>query len=315
MAFNDNKLGAADFSGQDISSIAGNTVVGQAAWLKARFDNVGENVIAPKFNQLIDDLQDTGAAAQIGASALTPDSGYTVGEQLQYLLDQIAGAAVGDIPDGSITDAKLSNTYGQIKSVVSDLITLKAELYSPAFTGAPTAPTPDAADDSTKIATTAFVQGELAPASAHISNSNIHVTSALKSAWNSTIRYDEAQTLTDAQKALACRNAGLSVSELLNETNITTTDKSFNVAWDDYELLMFMPGVSGNLSPGAVVPSSFVANTTSSVRINLPVMGAPDGSFLLTIQAYQNGSGKLWLKLASSTTYTPRLRIYGIIKK
>ena len=99
MAFNDNKLGAADFSGQDISSIAGNTVVGQAAWLKARFDNVGENVIAPKFNQLIDDLQDTGAAAQIGASALTPDSGYTVGEQLQYLLDQIASAAVGDIPD------------------------------------------------------------------------------------------------------------------------------------------------------------------------------------------------------------------------
>lgn len=36
-----------------------------------------------------------------------------------------------------------------------------APLASPAFTGTPTAPTPTAGDDSTKIATTAFVQGEV----------------------------------------------------------------------------------------------------------------------------------------------------------
>ena len=35
-----------------------------------------------------------------------------------------------------------------------------APLASPAFTGTPTAPTPTAGDDSTKVATTAFVQGE-----------------------------------------------------------------------------------------------------------------------------------------------------------
>ena len=37
-----------------------------------------------------------------------------------------------------------------------------APLASPAFTGAPTAPTPSASDNSTKIATTAYVQTELA---------------------------------------------------------------------------------------------------------------------------------------------------------
>lgn len=39
---------------------------------------------------------------------------------------------------------------------------LLAPIASPAFTGTPTAPTPTAGDDSTNIATTAFVQAELA---------------------------------------------------------------------------------------------------------------------------------------------------------
>lgn len=41
-------------------------------------------------------------------------------------------------------------------------LALKANLASPTFTGTPAAPTPSAADSSTKVATTAFVQGEIA---------------------------------------------------------------------------------------------------------------------------------------------------------
>ena len=312
MAFNDNKLGAADFSGQDISSIAGNTVVGQAAWLKARFDNVGENVIAPKFNQLIDDLQDTGAAAQIGASALTPDSGYTVGEQLQYLLDQIAGAAVGDIPDGSITDAKLSNTYGQIKSVVSDLITLKAELYSPAFTGAPTAPTPDAADDSTKIATTAFVQGEIAPAAAHISNSNIHVTSALKSAWNSTIRYDEAQTLTDAQKTQALSNLGMTIGTPIMNTGAiaTTAEVSYDCEWSKYRELIVVCGTYSNIQSAHVLPTGLFSGLTSGTSDRHVISSTVNGAFIGSLSVYPNGTSKVYVQ-ASDGGQNLRCRIYA----
>jgi len=40
--------------------------------------------------------------------------------------------------------------------------TTKAPLASPALTGTPTAPTPSSGDNSTKIATTAYVRGEIA---------------------------------------------------------------------------------------------------------------------------------------------------------
>ena len=47
------------------------------------------------------------------------------------------------------------------KGYVDSADLLKANLASPAFTGAPTAPTPSSSDNSTKIATTAFVIGVL----------------------------------------------------------------------------------------------------------------------------------------------------------
>lgn len=46
--------------------------------------------------------------------------------------------------------------------MILDLNRVIAYLDSPAFSGTPTAPTPDGADSTTKIATTAFVQGLIA---------------------------------------------------------------------------------------------------------------------------------------------------------
>ena len=42
----------------------------------------------------------------------------------------------------------------------------------------------------------------------HIANGDIHVTAEQKTAWNGTVRYDAAQTLTDAQKTQARNNIG-----------------------------------------------------------------------------------------------------------
>ena len=50
----------------------------------------------------------------------------------------------------------------EIRSAVAS-ITGKADLASPAFTGTPTAPTPDYGDDSTQIATTEFVENGFRP--------------------------------------------------------------------------------------------------------------------------------------------------------
>lgn len=87
----------------------------------------------------------------------------------------IGGGAVKTSTDGNLsssdTDSTLSSSkriYDSIAAAVTDMATQTwvgtqlasyATLASPALTGAPTAPTvADATDDSTKIATTAFVQ-------------------------------------------------------------------------------------------------------------------------------------------------------------
>ena len=64
------------------------------------------------------------------------------------------------VVNGSVTDAEL----GHLNGVTSDIQTqfgTKANLASPTFTGTVSAPSPSADDNSTKIATTGYVQGEL----------------------------------------------------------------------------------------------------------------------------------------------------------
>jgi len=66
-------------------------------------------------------------------------------------------------PAAITIDSALSNssTNPVQNKVVKAAVDSKANLDSPTFTGTPTAPTPTSGDDSTKIATTAFVQEEL----------------------------------------------------------------------------------------------------------------------------------------------------------
>lgn len=63
---------------------------------------------------------------------------------------------------------KLNNNFDSIDAQmkasadnIADLQTDKADLDSPALTGTPTAPTPDAGDNTTAIATTAYVKTEI----------------------------------------------------------------------------------------------------------------------------------------------------------
>ena len=62
--------------------------------------------------------------------------------------------------NGSVTDAEL----GHLNGVTSDIQTqfnAKSNIASPTFTGTVSAPTPSANDNTTKVATTGYVQGEL----------------------------------------------------------------------------------------------------------------------------------------------------------
>lgn len=57
--------------------------------------------------------------------------------------------------------AKMNEEFTQVYSILNDLEDTKADLASPALTGTPTAPTPTVGDNSTKVATTAFVNTEI----------------------------------------------------------------------------------------------------------------------------------------------------------
>ena len=56
----------------------------------------------------------------------------------------------------------------------------------------------------------------------HIANGDIHVTAEQKTAWNGSVRYDAAQTLTDAQKTQARANIAAAPSRFGLGENMTT---------------------------------------------------------------------------------------------
>jgi hypothetical protein len=66
----------------------------------------------------------------------------------------VAASAVTSVPAGTLAATN-------VQAALNELDTEKAPLASPAFTGTPTATTAAANDNSTRIATTAFVQAEL----------------------------------------------------------------------------------------------------------------------------------------------------------
>lgn len=82
------------------------------AQLKTAFDAPATG-LKGDINRLEGELEDTSAASNIGATALADgdDSGNTVQDKLEKLQDELQGIALGDIPDGSITQAKLNGTY------------------------------------------------------------------------------------------------------------------------------------------------------------------------------------------------------------
>lgn len=64
---------------------------------------------------------------------------------------------------GLVTNTALGATLASYATIafVNSGLALKANIASPAFTGAPTAPTPAQTDNTTKLATTAFVRGAI----------------------------------------------------------------------------------------------------------------------------------------------------------
>lgn len=112
----------------------------------------------------------TSGAAKIGATQVAVGSGTQVQAILEWLYLQITNVTLGQIVDGSLTNAKLATDIkvgslatltttdkSSVVAAVNEVFTLKAPLVSPALTGTPTAPTAAANTNTTQLATTEFV--------------------------------------------------------------------------------------------------------------------------------------------------------------
>ena len=231
-----NKIQDADFSGRDVTSIEGNVVAGQAEWLKQRFDSSVKDVIAPKYNALIDDLAAVTAAGQIGAMPLLPGGAATVGGQLSYLKDELNGIVLSQIPDGTVTDEKLSGGEGQVKARLLAVEQDKAPLNSPALTGEPTSPTAASGDSSAKLANTAYVQGELnilrnefypLGMKQNLQGENVDFNTLVNSGtytWHSNAHI---QACSNAPESSSTKAGTLTVDYILGQNNLRYVSQTF----------------------------------------------------------------------------------------
>lgn len=126
-------------------------------------------------------------------------------------------AAIADFEDTTALDARdtanrsrANHTGAQAQSTITDLVAdlaAKAPLASPALTGSPTAPTQTASDNSTKIATTAYVDaaaggggGGLVPISKTTASSDAAIDIDLTGGYNAyMVRLTGVYPSTDAQ--------------------------------------------------------------------------------------------------------------------
>ncbi|MCU1270949.1 MAG: putative autotransporter protein [Acidobacteriaceae bacterium] len=138
---------------------SGNAVIAYRGYASCSFDGpttAGDYVQISSTNA--GDCHDSGSAY--------PSSGQVLGRVLS------TNAAAGSYttllgPEVLAASGAVSSAFGRIGAVVAasgdytvSQVTGAAPLASPAFTGTPTAPTTSASDNSTKIATTAYVQAQ-----------------------------------------------------------------------------------------------------------------------------------------------------------
>lgn len=189
-------------------------------------------------------VKTTGAQNIAGVKTFTdsPVVPYPTGQaqasNKQYVDDTVAGVVVGVIPDGSITDLKLSNVAGQVKDRVSTLesgiatkaeqsdVDLKAPINSPTFTGTPLAPTATTGTNTTQLATTEFVQTEIAPKFEQSNYGNISTRAAswtlVLSDGNDVITVSVAAVITIPANATVAFPIGTAITFIRTGTGAVT---------------------------------------------------------------------------------------------
>jgi len=129
-----------------------------------------DSAIAVASQQSIKAYVDAQSHSTVTADSVTTFTNKTIDEDATgNAITNLANASIKaaaaidatKIADGTVTNAEFQY-INSLSSNAQSQIDLKAALASPALTGDPTAPTQSASDNSTKLATTAYVDGQVA---------------------------------------------------------------------------------------------------------------------------------------------------------
>ena len=179
-------------------------------------------VIAPEYSATNVDMTLPAKATRAGkllgfnSSTGNPEATFTVADGTTLASISADIATLADIEDGTdATDAiqtvagihanvtTVAGIHSDVTTVADNISTIsaKAPLASPALTGNPTAPTQSASDNSTKIATTAYVDNQVATENTIAEMDDVTITSIgdneILQYNNSTSKF-ENQTLAEA---------------------------------------------------------------------------------------------------------------------
>ncbi len=159
---------------------------------------------------------------------------------------------------------------------------LKAPLASPALTGTPTAPTVATSDNSTTIATTAFVKSAVASSTAGVSSITGTVNQITASASTGAVTLSLPSTVSITGLSVSSNAALASLSVTSNASvggNLTVTGFSASSGTPQFNSVKFPGG-------GRTVTVQASGSTSSSYTLTLPTASGSNGQVLQT-----NGSG------------------------
>ena len=189
-------------------------------------------------------------------------------------------------------------------------IDTKADIASPALTGNPTAPTQADNDNSTKIATTAYVQREVsdllggAPAafdtlleiSASIANGDSDVV-ALTTTVGGKLQKD--QNLSDLTNASTARtNLGVAIGSDVQAFNSTLATVAGGTYAGDNSIVTVGTVTTGDVQ--AILPSGVVSGSAQVQALG----GVNDNTITFTAGAGLDGGGAITLNQSSDETVT-----------
>lgn len=185
--------------------------------------------------------------------------------------DSAQAAGVAWVAQSTLTVAE-----SQVTNLVTDLAA-KAPLASPTFTGTPAAPTPSAADSTTKVATTAFVQGEIT-AKAPLASPTFTGTPAAPTAATAT------STTQVATTAFVQQESAVIVAN--------TQTANYTTVLSDAGKCVEMDNAAARTI--TIPPNSSVAYPTGTV-----------------IEIYRKGAGSVTLVQGSGVTFPNRVEAAG----